>query len=147
MEAKKITTLQPLKKWSNKEKGPIESEVFNLTNEVGNLFMTIWKILKTIGLLLFSIYCWIAIIRATPKLKPWITFTIELVIFFILAMIPITDIYIDKVKMRDKHSMESYKTEKKYEQEVIRAEIEGYNRGMRDAQDSLIKEGWVKIED
>lgn len=147
MEVKKIIIPQFLKKWSNKEKGPIETEIFNLFSEIINLFISIWKIIKTIGLFLFSIYCWIAVIRATPKLKPWVAFSIELAIFFILAMIPITDSYIEKVKMRDRYSLESYNTEKEYEQKIISAEMEGYNRGMKDAKDSLIKEGWVKIED
>lgn len=147
MEANKITIPQFLKNWDNKEKGPVELQVFNLVKGVGNFGVSIWDIIKTIGLLLASIYCWIAKVRITTKIKPWIAFTIELVIFFILASIPILNSYVEKIQMRDSYSLHSYEKEKEYEQNLIKAEIDGYNRGLHDAKDSLIKEGWVKMKD
>lgn len=126
-----------LENWKNKDKGPIESELFNLTNGIIKFILSIWNIIKTFGLLLFKIYCWIAVIRMTPKLKPWVSFTIELVIFILIAMIPIFNLYVSKVQMRDRYSVESYQQEKKFEQELMKVEAESYRLGVKAVRDSL----------
>ena len=131
---------QLLKNWKNKNKGPIETQIFNLVWGIRGFFIVVWKIIKSIALLLAGIYCWIAEIRATPKLKPWITFSIELVVFFALAMIPVFHLYVENVRLRDKHSVQSFKAEEKYKQELIKAEMEFYSQGVKDVRDSIAKE-------
>lgn len=147
MEAQETIIPRSLKRWVEKEKGPVESEVFNLTTGIGRVFSSTWYVVRALGALAFSLYCWVAVARTTPKLKPWVAFTIELAVFFILAMIPITNLYVDKVKMKDKYSYDSYTKEAKYEQNLLKVEAESYTRGMEDAKGSLIREGWVKIKD
>ena len=140
MEANMITTQQLLKSWAKREKGPVESQMFNLTRGLKNLGVSIWNVIKTFGLLLASVYCWIAKIRMTPKLKPWVTLTIELAVFFVAAMIPIFNLYVENVQLKDRHSYESYQIEKQHEQEIISAEATGYQRGLDEAKRQMKEE-------
>lgn len=89
-----------------------------------------WSVLKKIGLFLNECYSWVAYVRMKA---PRTSLTIELLLFIIVSFLYMMSCYVDKVQCRDRSAKKLYDMEVQYNDSILKAEIEGYNRGIREA--------------
>jgi hypothetical protein len=98
-------------------------EIWKAVKALGIAF---WTLLKSIGLFLNECYSWLAYIRMKA---PRTSLGIELIIFISILVYHSMSCYVDKTVNRDKCSKKLYDMEVQYNDSIIKAEIEGYNRG------------------
>lgn len=126
-----------LKKYENR--GPISKAGVNIILTFINVVKGFKDFILAIVTFLWKCYNGLAEWRKNTKLPGNLVLTGELIIFFVLAGIPITYYYGKMVEYRDRLDVEIYEIQKKNEQDSIQRESAAFSRGWKSALDSIKK--------